>query len=346
MDSRTIPPLGAALLSLLLLALFTPFVLAGEQANSRTAVLPLLSVAEKPVATGFHADAIVEAVQQATVAAQVAGRIVEVKVDAGQVVRKGQLLMRIDAREAAEAAQAARSQLQTAEAHYQRIKDLRQQSFVSQAGLDKARADYDAAKAAAVQAGVGFGHASVTAPITGVVALRHAEAGEMAAPGRPLLTIVNPAGLRVTASVPQYRLPQVRSVREAEVVFSELGKTVTASSVQLLPTADEATHTSSVRVGLPADITGVVPGMAARVYFITGQARKLTVPNKAVVRRGEMRAVYVLADSGLVLRQLRLGETFGNDEVEVLAGLVAGEQVVLDPVQAVIRLQAQKPASR
>jgi multidrug resistance efflux pump len=87
------------------------------------------------------AEALVEAVNQATLAAQVSGRVVEVRVDAGQAVRKGDLLMKIDAREAKEAAAAAAAVFGNARAHYQRTLGLRQQGFVSQAAVDKAKAD-------------------------------------------------------------------------------------------------------------------------------------------------------------------------------------------------------------
>lgn len=289
-----------------------------------------------PVALGVAAEAVVEAVTQATVAAQVAGRIVEVRVDAGRAVKKGEFLMRIDAREAAEAAQAARSQLALAEAQYARSRQLRTQNFISQAALDRARAEFDAARAAAAQAGVGLGHATVTAPISGIVARRHAEAGEMAAPGRPLLTIHDPARLRVTASVPQSRLRELRGATAARVEFPELGRTVEATAVTLLPSADAGTHVTPVRADLPAGLDEVVPGMFARVTFVTGEAEKLTVPAAAVVSRGELRAVYVDDGQGPRLRQLRLGERYG-DEIEVLSGLRAGERVLLDPVAAGLR---------
>lgn len=301
--------------------------------------LPSRVLALQTVPLGIAAEATVEAVQQATVAAQVTGRIVDVRIDAGSSVKKGDLLMRIDAREASEAAQAAQSQLVVAEAQYARSRQLRQQNFISQAGLDKAKADFDAARAVATQAGVGLGHASVTAPMAGLVARRHAEAGEMAAPGRALVTLYDPAGLRVTASIPQYQLREMRNAKTARVEFPELGRSVDATSVTLLPTADAATHVSQVRVGLPPDIEGVIPGMFARVTFVTGKAEKLTVPAAALVRRGEVTAVYVATDKGPQLRQIRLGENHAGEH-EVLAGVVAGERIVLDPVQAAIRLKS------
>lgn len=328
-----------ASLPLLLAALGAPVAFADA------AALPTQVVQPHAVPLGVAADAVVEAIVQATVAAQVPGRVMDVRVDAGQKVKKGELMMRIDAREAVEAVAAARSQLDVAAAQYERSKTLRTQNFISQAALDKARADYDAAKAGAVQAGVGLDYATVTSPIGGVVARRLTEAGEMAAPGRPLVVVYDPAGLRVTASVPQYQLAQMRGVKAARVEFPELKRSVDATSVTLLPTADAGTHVSQVRVALPPGLDGVVPGMAARVTFVTGQVDKLTVPVAAVARRGEVNAVYVDTGSGLVLRQVRLGENYAGEQ-EVLAGLVAGERVVLDPVKAAIQLRSAVAGGR
>jgi RND family efflux transporter MFP subunit len=309
-------------------------------------VLPSVVVQPHLVDLTFPAEALVEAVSQATLAAQVSGRVVEMRVDAGQVVKKGDLLMKIDAREAAEAVAGASAQVINAKANYERSKNLRQQNFISAAALDKAKADFEAAQAVRGQAGVGVGHASVTAPISGVVAQRLIELGEMAAPGRQLLTIYDPNGLRVTASVPQYKLPQMRAVKQARVEFPELGKWVDAGVVTLLPTADAATHVSQVRVNLPSGIKDVIPGMFARVHFVIGQATRMTVPQAAVVRRGEVAAVYVQSEQGaLTLRQLRLGELLGA-EIEVLAGMAAGERVVLDPIKAGIALRSGQDAGK
>ena len=304
--------------------------------------LPVVAVQPHAVALTFPAEAIVEAVQQATVAAQVAGRVVEVKADAGLAVKKGDVLMRIDAREAAEAAAAAQAQYINAKANYERTKSLQQQKFVSQAAVDKARAEFEAAAASRSAAAAGQSHAIIVAPITGIVARRHTELGEMANLGKPLFTLYEPGGLRVTASVPQYRLPAMRGVKGAKVEFPELSKWVDATGVNLLPTADAATHVSQVRVSLPT-VPEATPGMFARVHFVVGEAEKLTVPASAVVRRGEVAAVYVQSTDGrLGLRQLRLGDTVGAGEIEVLAGLAGGEQVVVDAVKAGIVLRQNK----
>jgi RND family efflux transporter MFP subunit len=304
--------------------------------------LPVMTVKSHAVDLSFPAESVVEAVQQATVGAQVQGRVLEVMVDAGQRVRKGDLLMRIDAREAAEAARAAEAQYANAKVNYDRTRSLVSQKFLSAAALDKAKAEFDAASANRAAAGASQSHASILSPINGIVARRHAELGDMATPGKPLFTIYEPGSLRVTASVPQFQLKNMRNVKTARVEFPELGKWVDATSVNLLPTADATTHVSLVRVNLPA-LPEATPGMFARVHFVVGQAEKLTVPVAAVLRRGEVAAVYVqTADNRLSLRQLRLGDPVGQGEIEVLAGLAAGDKVVTDPVRAGIQLKSGK----
>lgn len=317
------------------LSLFAVVALAAEP-------LPVVTVRPHAVDLSFPADAVVEAVQQATVGAQLAGRILEVRADAGQVVNKGDVLMRLDAREAGEALRAADAVHANAKAHFERQQQLKAQKFVSQAAVDKAKADLDAAAANRASALAGQSHATIVAPMAGVIARRHAEAGDMAMPGTPLFTLYQPGSLRVTASIPQYRLKEMRAVRTARVEFPELGKWVTATSVQVLPTADAATHVSPVRIGLPA-MPEAIPGMFARVHFVIGQAEKLTVPTAAVLRRGEVSAVYVqAADGRFSLRQLRLGDTVGHAEIEVLAGLASGDKVATDPLRVGIQLKSGK----
>lgn len=331
--------------------LFSFFVLLFSLAVASDAFaqnLPTVSVQPHTVDLTLPVEATVEAVVQSTLTAQISGRVLDMRVDAGQFVKKGELLMRIDAREAGEVVAGASAQYTNAKANYERLQNLRKQGFISAAALDKARADFEAAQAARGQAGASLDHANVTAPISGVVAQRLIEQGETAAPGRPLLTIYDPNGLRVSASIPQYQLPQVRNVKEARVEFPELGQWVSAPNVSLLPTADAATHVSQVRVGLPSNLEHVVPGMFARVHFVIGRAERMTVPLGAVVRRGEVAAVYVQnAQGALSLRQLRLGETLAGNEIEVLAGLTNGERVVLDPVKAAIALKSSaKPQNK
>jgi hypothetical protein len=147
--------------------------------------------------------------------------------------------------------------------------------------------------------------------------------------------------MRVIASLPHYKLSELRKAGRVRVEFPETGKWVDALRVEILPTVDARSHTATARLYLPENIEGVVPGAYARAHFTVGRAQKLTVPAAAVLRRGEVTAVYVLDDKGGArLRQVRLGEAVPGGELEVMAGITSGERVSLTPVKTGIELKA------
>ena len=321
-------------------SLFAGLVPASGSFAAETAATSVV-VQLREVDRGFPVEAMVEAVRQATVAAQIAGRVIEVRADAGQRVRQGESLMRLDAREAAGSDASARATLAQARMAYERTKNLHAQKFVSQAALDQAAATWQAAQGAAGSSGAALSHGAVTAPISGVVAQRLVELGEMAAPGRPLITVFDPKSLRVIASLPQYKLAELKKSGRVRVEFPETATWVDVLRVEILPTVDARSHTATARLYLPENIEGVVPGMYARAHFTLGQVKKLTVPPAAILRRGEVTAVYLLDTNGAArLRQVRLGEAVSGGELEVLAGISSGERVSLNPVKSGIELKA------
>lgn len=305
---------------------------------------PATAVARQLIPHQLVLEAAVEAVRQTTVAARLTGQVLDVAVDAGAQVRKGQVLLRIDAREAGEVLAAARAQLALAQAQYARSTRLLQQQFISPAAHDKARNELDTAQAVVTQASVGLAHAVIRAPFSGVVTVRHAEPGDMALPGQPLLTLIDPGQLRVTASVPQAQLSLVRAAQAVHIEFPESGlPPVPARSQQVMPSSDPATHTTAVRLGLPGDLPGVQAGQFARAVFTAAARARLVVAPQSLVRRGEVVAVYVLeAGGGIVMRQVRVGERLAENAVEVLAGLKEGERVLNDPLRAVQALRAKQ----
>jgi RND family efflux transporter MFP subunit len=178
----------------------------------------------------------------------------------------------------------------------------------------------------------------VTAPYAGVVSSIAAEVGDMAVPGKPLVTVYDPAALRVVAAVPERYVPLMKRGAAVKLELpgaSDDARSQIARSVVVLPTRDPASHTVQVRLELAPRVP-LAPGAFARAYFplTTAEEGALTIPLSAVVRRTELTAVYVAAADGRFhLRQVRLGRVSG-DRVVVLAGLSAGERVALDPVAA------------
>jgi RND family efflux transporter MFP subunit len=294
------------------------------------------------------AEGLVEAVRQATLGAQVAGRITELAVKAGDPVRAGQVLARIDARTAEQAVAASRSQVAEAEANlanarrrHDRNVNLFAQKFVSQAAVDQseaelkaAQAQVDSLKANAVQASAAQTFTTITAPFAGVVGATHVELGDMAQPGRQLVTVFDPKDLRVTATLPQASLAKVRLGEPVAIELSGRAGTVKATRVTVIPLADARTHSTRVRLDLPPT-DGVLPGQFARAWFVTGTTRALAIPASALLKRGEVTAVYVIdRDGRALLRQVRAGEPVAGGMVEILAGLAGGERIAQNPVQA------------
>ena len=314
-------------------------------------------VSGSAAASGF--DGVVEAVRQTVIAAQVPGAVVELAVKVGDRVSAGQLLLRIDARSADQAAaasdaqvQAARAALTLASQAFNRQQQLFQKQYISQAALERAESEFKSAQAQAnaqlAQAGAArtqTGLHVVRAPYAGVVAELAVALGDMAMPGRPLLTLYDPSALRVSASVPQSVATRLAAGDLPKLELAGLPP-VTPLRLQQLPTADAATHTITLRFDLPANLAGVSPGMFARLWLPTagtavpGAAAVLSVPRTAIVRRAEMTGLYVLDAQGRpLLRQVRLGRIDG-DRIEILSGLMAGEPVVTDP-QAATRAPAR-----
>ncbi len=303
------------------------------------------------------AEAVVEAVRQSTVSAQIAGRIVDLPFDVGDRVQKGQVIARIDERAASQAVAASQAQassaqavLANARANHERSLQLFTQKFISQAALDKAQAEFRSAEsqvkamlAGAGQAATERSFATLVAPYGGVVATRHVQLGEMAAPGKPIMTGFDPSTLRVVASVASAQVAAIQAGGRARVEIPAVNLWVDAKSLTVVPTADPRTHSTQIRLELQDDIRGVYPGVFARAHFVVGRAPRLMAPRGAIVRRSELTAVYVIGESGTAqLRQVRLGTVADERGIEVLAGLKAGEKVALDPVQAGMATAAGK----
>ncbi|TNC96173.1 MAG: efflux transporter, RND family, MFP subunit [Gallionellaceae bacterium] len=308
-----------------------------------------VAVQFREVEQTYSVDGVVEATRQATVSAQISGRVKAVLFDVGDRVSKGQIILRIDESEANQAVAGSNAQvaqslaaLSNAKLNYERSQQLFAQKFISQAALDKAKADYDMAEAqakasaaGAQQSALAKSYTSVIAPYAGVVSARMVEMGEMVTVGKPLMTGFDPSELRIIANVPQYKLAEIGQRPSAKVEVPELGRWLKVASVMVQPSADARTHSTQVRVNLPANEKGIYPGMFVRTHFVVGKEKKLLIPSSAVLRRSEVVAVYVMDDKGQPrLRQVRLGEVTEKGEVEVLAGLTEGERVATDPVKA------------
>jgi RND family efflux transporter MFP subunit len=292
--------------------------------------------------------ATVEAEKQAAVSSRVMASVLAVRVKVGDRVRKGQVLVDIDpdtakgqvvqARGALAQAQAA---LALAERNYQRFKALYEAKAASQLELDMAQMQYEQAKGAveqaqgAVQAASSVAKESqVVAPFAGYVVAKLVEAGDLAAPGRPLVVLESAEGRRMVATVPERvwaANPLQLGQKLTVILDSQPEKALSGQVVELSPSADPATHSFTLKVALEGE--SVPAGTAGRVLLPLPPRPAVMVPREAVLQVGGLTLVVVRDPEGKARSQVvTLGAQEGN-LVEVLSGLKGGEQVLLGLAQ-------------
>jgi multidrug efflux system membrane fusion protein len=304
-----------------------------------------------------------------TVSSQIMGRILALPVREGSLVQAGQLLVELDDRDiaaqvrraeaglaeaesavaevdrafaAAEAARAAaeaqRDLAVTTLARYQRLLDRKAvapqefdqvsaQQKAAAANVERAVAEGQAlqakrkqvlsrievARAEVANIKIIEGYAKITAPFAGVVTAKSVEVGAMANPGGPLLTLEDNRHYWLEIVVP-----------EAQAA----GLAVAAPVSEILPSADPVTRTTQVRLDLPAS-PRLRSGLFGRARIPVGRRRAILVPRGAVVERGQLEGVYAVGPNRIArFRLIRTGQT-RSEGVEVLSGLMGGEQIVV-----------------
>jgi len=334
-----------------------------------------VSVAEarsEEVPDWLEAVGTVRASQTADIASQISGNILEVRVHEGDRVRAGQVLAVIDdslARTAADqavAAQAAAQQaLSAAESQYalaestlERYRELYDKKEISAhqfdqvktaaesagAQRDLATAELTRATAALAEARVSLGHARVEAPFAGLITQRQVDPGTFASVGLPLLTLEDTAHYRLEATANEDDMRAIRLGGHADVLIDSLGAAALSGVVtRIVPSADPASRSFLVKIDLPVDAR-LRSGLFGRARFSRGTRTALTIPQTAVVRRGQMQAVYVL-DAGNVatLRYVTTGSVLGV-QIEVLSGLESGEKVAAAPGERQLAGKRVEPA--
>lgn len=310
-----------------------------------------LQVQSTVIPVYFDLEATLEPVNQSTVSAQTSGAIKEINVDVNDRVEAGALLIRIDDTQQKAQLEQAKANVAQAEAQnkdaqlaLERTQRLRKQGSASQGELDSAdarakstAAGVAAAKAALQQAEEQLAYTQVKAPYGGIVKARHVELGELVNPGQPLMTGMALEPLRAIADMPQRVASQYQNADQMKILLNE--QEITPSSVLVFPYADEQHHSVRVRAELPAT-EGLFPGQWAKLRVQTGERESILVPQAAVLKRSELASIYVLVKGQPKLRQVRVGNTFG-EQIEILAGLKAGDTIVTDALAQLAALSKE-----
>lgn len=311
----------------------------------------------------------IRAREETVLSFRVGGNLLRREVNAGERVRKGQLLAELDVADYALQARAAQAQYAAAEADLVRARDehrryttLAAQQLVSRSALDAqtaalkaAQGQADAARSNLDVARNQAAYAQLRAPADGVIASRQAEAGQVVAAGQAIYTLAADGAREVAIALPESGIREFAVGQAVEVeLWNRPGKRWPGTIREIAPAADAQARTYATRVSLAAEALDAVElGQSARVYVAHGKGGALSVPLAAVQpgRTRQQAGVWVVdpAKGTLHLRQVTLG-AYGAERVPVLSGLAAGDWVVAagghllregQPVTAVDR--ANKP---
>ena len=201
----------------------------------------------------------------------------------------------------------------------------------AEAMVEAARSRVKEARAAVDAAQVARKDAQVMAPFDGEVTAKMADAGSLAAPGTPLLTLEREGGYRVDLVVPEAYIQAVRTGQAVTVRIPSIENTSIAGTVDvIIPSADQGSRTFVVQVGIPT-VASLRSGMFARVPLTIGQQQMLRIPASAVVRQGQLTGVFIVDEKNIArFRLIRTGRQFG-DQVEVISGIQDGTRLVSAP---------------
>ncbi len=351
-NNNKILAISAAFLALILLLLYMQgsFVskvppgsspLAKESTSSDTAIVEKKQVDDILAWPGTVKSRIV-----ANIAPRTTARILEIKVNAGDKVKKGDLIARLDERDikaqenAAQAALAsANAQASRAQADEQRTRSLFSKEAATRENFDAVVARAKEAQAAVSQANSAVAEirthladALLVAPFDGTVVKRLKEPGDMGLPGMPIVSLQTPQGLRLEADVPSTCAWRYSIGMNVNVRIDTLGQTTSAQIDEISPEVDPQTRTQLIKIALPA-MAGLQPGYFGWLEQACDRHEALLIPAAAVQYIGQLEVVKVLSEGRLLMRHIRTGKTFG-DQVEVISGLHEGETVIAHPEQA------------
>ncbi|WP_417214370.1 efflux RND transporter periplasmic adaptor subunit [Bizionia sp.] len=302
------------------------------EANSNS---PFLSVSGK-----------IQAANSAELSTRMMGYVNKVYVNVGDKVSKGQLLVSINNADLqAKKAQVnagiseATAAFNNAQKDYNRFKSLLDDNSASQKEMDDVTANYEMAKARLESANqmkneisAQFAYSNITAPFSGTVTSKNVEAGNMASPGVPLISIETPGNFEVMAMVPETEISEIKNGSSVDVLVKSINQTLKGKVIEVSTSAKNTGGQYLVKIDLEKTDANILSGMFTTVQFPVARKAKTSmvlIPKEALITNGQLSGIYTVSQSNTaILRWLRLGRTYG-DQIEVLSGLNANEAYIV-----------------
>ncbi len=275
----------------------------------------------------------IHARHETILAFRIGGKILERLVDAGSVVKAGQILARVDASDTGLQKNSAAAQLQQVEDDLKRNRELREKGFISQAVLDSKEATYKVAKAQEELATNQNEYTNLISDHAGVVLTTLADAGQVVNAGQAIMQLAQEGEREVLVAIPESRFSALKIGMPAEIELSVEGmeshKKYSGRLRELSPAADAASRTYAARVTITNVDSQIALGMTARVRFgATGNTGGQLVPLSAIFQQGENPAVWIVAQDGSVsLRAVKVA-AYLDEGASITSGVNAGERIV------------------
>ena len=266
---------------------------------------------------------------EATVSADISGRILEFLVVSGQKVKKGDVIARLDAEEIIASQARAKAALDQMELEVKRHKKLLESNATSRSRYEQADAAEKMARANLVKINASLDKAIVRAPFSGRITRKFMDTGDLAILGRALVNMEDPTSLRLETAVAESLAGKLTLGQSIKVQVEAAQLSLTGKISELEPSADSASRTFTARIDLPSS-PGLRAGLFGRAWIPRGETALLLIPQSSVVRRGQMELVFVAAEGKAKLRLVRT-VPYGKDQISVLSGISEGDQVVLTP---------------
>ena len=289
---------------------------------------------------------------------RIAGKIIERKVDVGALVKKGQLLARLDAADTNLGASAAVADVRVAEANralakseVERQRQLLNKKFISQSALDKFEAELktadarvNQAKAQAAVSGNQSRYAALVADRDGVVTQIRAEPGQVVEAGEMIAQVVDTAQIEVLVAVPESRVAKIKLGDVAMLkLWADREKTYHGKVREIAPAANSATRAFDVRVAFSDADAAVKLGMTAGVRFEGDEPANMIIPTGALTQIAGKTSVWVIDKKGVANpREVTAGQ-YTEDGVIISNGLQRGEMIAIAGVHTLIKGQQVQP---
>jgi RND family efflux transporter MFP subunit len=289
-------------------------------------------VESKPVAPMIDLVGTVASGEKINLSARISAYVQKVYVSAGDRVKEGQVLMRLDSRELREQLAAAEAQLAQAKTEYDRAVKLMQADATTDQALTAAKSAFETARAQVQQIRVMLTFTEIKSPINGKITERQVEVGDLANPGQPLLGVFAPQNMRIEVPVPVRLVEKMQLGQAVDVQLDRPARPFKGRVIEVVGEVDPKSRTQKMKVHLEGATSEVLPGTFGRVWIKDDPRPMILVPASAVYAIGQLEMVQVVREDRVIRRLVKTGPRRGND-IEILSGLADGETILVEPIK-------------